>query len=60
MSWYRAFGTTEIILIALFAVFYGLYLYRVVQIARTLNTSFSNIFIKLVLRIILFALLIIA
>ncbi len=60
VSWYRAFGTTEIILIALFAVFYGLYLYRVVQIARTLNTSFSNIFIKLVLRIILFALLIIA
>ncbi|MCU0357940.1 MAG: VWA domain-containing protein [Cyclobacteriaceae bacterium] len=60
MSWYSAFGTKEIILIVLFGVFYLLYLMRVSHIARTLNTPFSTVLFKLVLRTLLFALLIIA
>jgi Ca-activated chloride channel homolog len=60
MSWYRAFGTTEFILIAIFAVLYGVYILRIVHIARVLNTPYRTIFIKLPLRILVFALLIIA
>jgi Ca-activated chloride channel family protein len=60
VSWYSAFGTKEIILIVLFGVFYLLYLMRVRHIARTLNTPFSTVLFKLVLRTLLFALLIIA
>lgn len=60
MNWYRTFGITEIIFIAAFAVLYGLYLYRIIRIARKLNTSFSGVFIKLLLRTLYFALFIIA
>jgi Ca-activated chloride channel homolog len=60
VSWYRAFGSTEIILITLFVVLYSLYLYRVISIARSLKTGYSGVFFKLFLRTIAFALLIIA
>jgi Ca-activated chloride channel homolog len=60
VSWYRAFGSTEIILITLFVVLYALYLYRVVTIARSLKTGYSGVFFKLFLRTIAFVLLIIA
>lgn len=60
MAWYRGFGITEIVLIALFVVLYGLYLYRVIHIGRRLGTSYGNVFIKLLLRTTYFALLIIA
>ncbi len=60
MSWYRELSTTEIVFIAAFVVFYGLYLFRVLRVARALNTSFSRIFIKIVVRTLFFALLIVA
>lgn len=60
MSWYRAFGITEIILITLFVVLYGAYLYRVIRISRALKTPYRTVFIKLILRSAAFALLIIA
>lgn len=60
MSWYRSFGLTEIILIAAFLVLYGFYLFRVISISRRLNTGFTKVFIKLLLRTIYFALFIIA
>lgn len=60
MNWYREFGLTELILIIAFTVFYGLYLYRVIRIARTLNTTFTNVFVKLLLRSIYFLLFIVA
>lgn len=60
VSWYRELGTTEIVFIAAFIVFYGLYLYRVLRIARALNTSFARVFLKIALRTLFFALLIVA
>lgn len=60
VSWYREFGTTEIVFITLFVVLYALYIIRVVRIARSLNTPFGTIFIKVFLRSVAFALLIIA
>jgi Ca-activated chloride channel family protein len=60
VSWYRAFGSTEIILITLFVVFYGLYLYRVLTIAKTLKTAYKGLFVKLFLRTIIFSLFLIA
>lgn len=60
MAWYRGFGVTEIVLIALFVVLYGLYLYRVIHIAQRLGTSYGNVFIKLLVRTAYFALLVVA
>ena len=60
MNWYREFGLTELILIIAFVVFYGLYLYRVIRIARTLNTPFTNVFVKLILRSTYFLLFMVA
>lgn len=39
---------------------YGLYLFRVIRISRTLNTPYAPVFIKLVIRTLYFALLIVA
>jgi Ca-activated chloride channel family protein len=60
VAWYRGFGLTEIIFIAFFVALYVFYIIRVVRIARSLNTSFSTIFIKIGIRTIMFSLLIIA
>lgn len=60
VSWYRTLGTTEWIFIALFAVLYMVYLFRIIRIARSLNTHYSTVFIKVFLRSAVFALLIIA
>lgn len=60
MTWFRDFGLFEIILILLFVGLYAVYIRKVVRIARTLNTPYSNIFFKLALRTALFALLIIS
>ena len=60
MNWYRELGTTEIIFIGAFLLLYGLYLFRVIHVARILNTPFTRVFIKLFVRTLFFALLIIA
>lgn len=60
MSWYRSFGITEIVFIAAFLIFYVLYLARVIGIARRLKTPFATVFVKLFLRTLYFALLLIA
>ena len=60
MVWFRDFGWTEIILVLIFLLFYSIYIIKIVRIGRSLNTPFSTIFIKLVLRSVIFALLIIA
>lgn len=46
--------------IGAFLLFYGLYLFRVISIARRLDTPFATIFIKLFLRTVYFALIIVA
>lgn len=60
MVWFREFGLVEVVLIGLFLVAYGLYIFRVVRISRTLNTPYAPVFIKLVIRTLYFGLLIIA
>lgn len=60
MNWYRSFGITEIVFIAAFLIFYVLYLTRVIGIARRLKTPFATVFVKLFLRTLYFALLLIA
>lgn len=60
MNWYRSFGITEIVFIAAFLIFYVLYLTRVISIAKRLKTPFATVFVKLFLRTLYFALLLIA
>lgn len=60
MDWYRDLTTTELVLVIGFVVFYGLYLARVIHVARILNTPFTRVFIKLFLRTGFFALLILS
>jgi len=60
VSWYRDLGLTEIIFIAAFLLFYGLYLFRVIRVAHILKTPFSSVFVKLAIRTLFFALLIVA
>ncbi len=60
MDWYRHLGITEIVFIIAFLAFYGLYLLRVFRVARVLNTPFSRVFIKVFVRTLFFALLIVA
>jgi Ca-activated chloride channel family protein len=58
--WYREFGLTEMIFIALFGVFYVLYLMRVIRIGIRLNTPYKSVFIKLIFRTLYFALFMLA
>lgn len=60
VDWYRHLGITEIVFIIAFLAFYGLYLLRVFRVARVLNTPFSRVFIKVFVRTLFFALLIVA
>jgi Ca-activated chloride channel homolog len=60
LNWYREPGLTEIIFISAFLLFYVLYLIRVVRIAKSLNTPFATVFIKLFIRTIYFGLFIVA
>jgi Ca-activated chloride channel homolog len=60
VSWYRGFGTTEIIFLTVFVILYGVYLWRVISIANTLRTPYINSFIKVFLRTAIFALIIIS
>lgn len=60
MDWYRQLGATEFAFILAFLLFYGLYVFRVVHVARVLNTPFARIFIKLGVRALFVALIIVA
>lgn len=60
MLWYREFGLTELIFIALFGVFYVLYLVRVIRAGIRLNTPYKSVFIKLIFRTLYFALFLLA
>lgn len=60
MTWYREIELTQWLFIAAFLFLYGMYLARIIHIARTLKSPFYSVFIKLVLRTVLFALLMVA
>lgn len=60
MAWFRDIGWVEIVLIALFVAFYGLYLLKLLRISKILHTPFYTVLIKLITRTTFFALLLIA
>jgi len=60
VDWYRDLGITEMIFAAAFLLLYGLYLFRVIRVARILKTPFTGVFVKLFLRTLFFSLLIMA
>jgi Ca-activated chloride channel family protein len=60
MVWFRDFSWVELVLLLAFAIFYALYLVRVIRISRVLKTPYAPVFAKLILRGIFFVLLIIA
>jgi Ca-activated chloride channel family protein len=60
MVWFRSIGIVEITFILLFIGLYGIYLYRIVTIARRLNTSYRKVFYKISIRSLYFILIIVA
>jgi Ca-activated chloride channel homolog len=56
----RDFSLTELIFLLAFGLFYFLYIFRLVRIARSLNTSYSTVLVKVVLRSVYFLLFIAA
>lgn len=60
MVWFREWGLTLTILAILFLVLYGLFIFRIVHISRSLNTPFYTVFFKLVIRTAFFGLLLVA
>lgn len=60
ITWFKSVGTTELVFIGLFIVFYGLYIARLVIISKRLNTGFRPLAFKIVLRTLGFTLLIVS
>lgn len=60
MTWYRPFGTYELLIIGIFIIAYLLYIIRVVKIGKALKTPVYGVFGKIALRAIYFALFIIS
>ncbi|MGC4023632.1 MAG: VWA domain-containing protein [Cyclobacteriaceae bacterium] len=60
MVWFREWGLTQTIVVLTFIFLYGIFIWRIVRISRTLNTPFYTIFFKLLVRTSFFILLIIA
>jgi Ca-activated chloride channel homolog len=60
MIWFRNFGWVEAVAAVLFIVFYALYLIKIIGISKRLHTPFHTVFVKLFLRTIFFALVIVA
>lgn len=60
MEWIRTLGSFEWVLIILFIVLYAAYIWRVVNIAKALQTRFSGVYIKIILRTLYFSLLMMA
>jgi Ca-activated chloride channel homolog len=60
VDWYRDLGLTEFIFAGAFLLLYGIYLFRVIHVARVLNTPFTGVFVKLFVRTLFFGLLMVA
>jgi len=59
--WFRDWGITQTIIVFLFCVLYGFFLFRIYRISRTLNTPFFyTVFLKLIIRTVFFVLLLVA
>ncbi len=60
MSLFHDLGWTEGIVILIFLIGYGLYLWRIIKISRALHTPYKTVFIKLFVRSVFMSLLIMA
>ncbi|MEQ9592798.1 MAG: VWA domain-containing protein [Cyclobacteriaceae bacterium] len=60
MVWFRDFGVFEVFLIIVFVGAYAIYITKVIRIGKRLHTPYNNVFFKLFIRSLLFALLIVA
>ena len=60
MNWYNPLGTTEFVLLALFILGYGLYLFRISRIKRALTVRMGAVVGKVILRTLYFSLFLIA
>lgn len=60
MTWFRDFGWVEFVGVALFVLFYALYMAKLWRISRVLHTPFYTVLIKLFARTAFFTLVIIA
>ncbi len=60
MSWAKSLGLLELLFSAAFVIFYALYIFKVINAAKKLNSPYAAVFIKLIPRTLLFALLIVA
>ena len=60
MKWVSSIGTLELVFVLLFGMMYLFFLIRVIRTTQRLDLPFHRIFLKLVLRIVYFGLLIIA
>ena len=60
MNWYNHLGTTELVLLALFILGYGLYLFRISRIRKALTVRMGAVVGKVILRTLYFSLFLIA
>ncbi|QSE96258.1 vWA domain-containing protein [Fulvivirga lutea] len=60
MNWLYTISTTELAIIAIFCILYIAYILRVMNTSFKLGVGFEKVFIKAILRFIVFALLIVA
>ncbi|MDN5217435.1 VWA domain-containing protein [Fulvivirgaceae bacterium BMA12] len=60
MVWSNAIGLLEVLFIAAFIVFYGIYLIKVISAAKRLKSPFYAVFYKVAIRTVFFVLLIVA
>ncbi|MEQ8302883.1 MAG: VWA domain-containing protein [Cyclobacteriaceae bacterium] len=60
MVWFRDFGVFEVFLIIVFVGAYAIYITKVIRIGKRLHTPYNNVFLKLFIRTLFFALLIVA
>lgn len=60
MKWVNSIGMVEVLLGALFLMFYLFFLVRVIRTSRRLDVPFRRVFIKLIVRTAYFALIVVA
>lgn len=60
MNWLYTLSFTELILIGLFVFFYLAYLLRVIRTAKNLDVGYGKVFLKVLVRGLMFALIIVA
>ena len=60
MTWFKSIGNTEFIFIAIFLLAYFTYIFRLLKVAKRLNTTFRPLLFKILLRSLAICLIIVA